>query len=71
MIDPTDVLCPFCSTFLVKGYDNDSRIKIRSSVLILEKSGRVIAVCRKCKNEVSLPITMSLQNIPKLYVLKK
>lgn len=49
--------CPHCGDALFRGAADGSRLKARTSMLVLHKSGDVEINCAACKRGVLLPLS--------------
>jgi len=54
MMLSNDIFCD-CGMMIMKSYDS-GKTKIRSKVVVVEKDGTALAVCRKCSKEIEIPI---------------
>lgn len=60
-----------CGESILKAYPS-GKAKLRASILIMKADGLAIAVCKKCKAEIEVPIklTKAIPHITEMYVVR-
>lgn len=53
------MICPYCDKAVFKASPDGSRLKARTSILVLHKSGGVEINCAACGHGVLLPLELS------------
>jgi hypothetical protein len=51
-----DLACPHCAALLFRASLDGSRVKARTSILVLHKSGEVEINCQSCRKGVIVPL---------------
>ena len=51
--------CPNCGNEVIKSYPG-GKIKLRTNIVIFQKSGEVFCKCQKCHSDVNIPIILEL-----------
>jgi hypothetical protein len=53
------IYCKHCGNEVVKSYPG-GKVKLRTNIIVFENDGKVFCKCVKCKNEVPIPIVLTL-----------
>lgn len=51
--------CDKCGNEVIKSYPG-GKVKLRTNIVIFQKSGEVFCKCQKCHAEVSIPVILEL-----------